>query len=80
MPQQLLHDFEFRPYAPQQRRVSVPKRVPANSLLDSDSLGDRSYKPAKNYLPPVRMMSAMMLIGKNPVVGFAISAVVSPVS
>jgi hypothetical protein len=34
MPQQLLHDFEFRPYAPQQRRVSLAERVPANPLLD----------------------------------------------
>jgi hypothetical protein len=27
MPQQLLNDFEFRPDTPQQRRVSVAKRV-----------------------------------------------------
>ena len=38
MSQQLLHDFEFRPHAPQQRRVGVPKCVPANPPLDSESL------------------------------------------
>jgi hypothetical protein len=56
----------------------VTKRVPANPLLDSDSLNDRSYKLTKNYLPPVRMTSAMMLVGENPVFSFAIPAAVSP--
>ena len=80
MPQQLLHDFEFRSHASQQRRVGVPKCVPANPPLDPESLRNRPDNPAENCLPPVRMASAMVLIRKNPVIGFAILAAVSPVN
>jgi hypothetical protein len=80
MSQQLLHDFEFRPYAPEQSRVGVPKCVPANPLLDPESFRNRSDNPAKDCLPPVRMAAAMLLIGKNPVIGFAIFAALSPVN
>jgi len=46
MPQQFLHDFEFRTHASQQRRIRVAKRMPADTFLDSDSLRNRT-----NILP-----------------------------
>jgi len=42
MPQQFLHDFEFRTHASQQRRIRVAKRMPADTFLDSDSLRNRT--------------------------------------
>jgi hypothetical protein len=44
MPQQFLHDFEFRAHASQQRRIRVTKRVPADAFLDSSSLRNRPMK------------------------------------
>jgi hypothetical protein len=78
MPQEFLHDFEFSPYVPQQRRVGVTKCVPANSLFYPNSLRDWSDNPPKDCLPPIRMAPAMALIGKNPVVRFSVFAAVSP--
>jgi len=74
MSQEFFHDFEFRPYAPQQGRVCVAERVPANPLIDPESFCNGSNNPAEDRLSPVRMASSMVLIGKNPVIGFAILA------
>jgi hypothetical protein len=35
MPQEFLHDFEFRTHTSQKRRIRVTKRVPADALLDT---------------------------------------------
>src|SRR5450631_4763149 len=56
----------------------MPKSVPADSLLDSDSICDRADDIAQNRLSPIWMASAMMLVGEYPVIGFAIPAAVSP--
>ena len=77
MPQKLLHNLEFRPDAPQKRRVGMPERVPTNPFLDSNPLCNRAYNIAQNRLSPVWMASAIVLIGENPVIGFAIPAAVS---
>ena|ERR1019366_342947 len=78
MPQKLLHNLEFRPDAPQKRRVGMPERVPTNPFLASNPLCNRAYNIAQNRLSPVWMASAKVLISKNPVIGIAIPAAVSP--
>jgi hypothetical protein len=67
MPQEFLHNFEFRPYASQQGRVCVAERVPANPLIDPESFCNGSNNPAEDRLSQVRMAAAMVLIGKHPV-------------
>jgi hypothetical protein len=58
----------------------MPQGVPADPLLDPDSLRNRSNNPAENCLSPIWMASAMMLIGEYPVIGFRIPAAISPLS
>ena len=60
--------------------------VPTDPFFVPDSLRNRSDNSAENCLSPmnclspIRMASAMMLIGKYPVIGFTISAAISPLS
>jgi len=58
----------------------MAKRVPADPLLDPDSLRSRSDNSAENCLSPIWMASAMMLIGEYPIIGFTVSAAISPLS
>jgi hypothetical protein len=57
MPQQFLHDFEFRAHASQQRRIRVTKRVPVDTFLDSNSLcnrpngGNAPYRTLMSHKP-----------------------------
>ena len=44
----------------------------------SQSFRNRSNEPAQNYLAPVGMAPAMMIIGENTVAGVVVSAGISP--
>ena len=68
MPQQLLHDFELCTHASQQRRIRVTKRVPADTFLDSNPLGDWTNMLAQDRLSPVWLPSPIAPAGENPVV------------
>ena len=57
----------------------MAKRVLADPLFDPNLICHRSNEPAQDCLSPIRMASAMMPIGDNPVLGFALPAAVSPV-
>ena len=72
MPQQFLHDLEFRSYTSQKRRVGVPERVPANFSLDPNPLRNGANDISEDRLSPLGMTTAMVLIGKDPVIGFTV--------
>ena len=68
MPQQFLHHLKFRTHAPQQRRISVTERVPADAFLDSESLRSRSKIFAQDRLSPIWPPPSVPLAGKDPIV------------
>jgi hypothetical protein len=79
MPQQFLHDFEFRAHASQQRRIRVTKRVPADAFLDSNSLCNRPDVFPQDRLPPIRSPTPIAPAGKNPIIWLRVNALFSPV-
>src|SRR5260370_16994768 len=79
MPQQFLHDFEFRAHASQQRRIRVTKRVPADAFLDSNSLCNRPNVFAQDHLSPIRSPTPIAPAGKNPIIWLRVNALFSPV-
>jgi hypothetical protein len=78
MPQQLLHHLELSPDTSQQGRVSVPERMPSESLLNSDWLRYRTYVFAQDRLAPVRSSPPIALAGKNPVLRPDVGTTFSP--
>jgi hypothetical protein len=78
MPQQLLHRFEFCPDTSEQSRVRVPERVPSESLLNSETLRDRTNILAQDRLAPDRLPATVSSAGKNPIVALGESGAFSP--
>src|ERR1700687_2201854 len=79
MPQEFLHDFEFRTHTSQKRRIRVTERVPADAFLDSESLRNRSKIFAQDRLSPIWPPPAWALPGKNPMVWLGVGTLFSPV-
>jgi len=65
MPQEFLHDFEFRTHASQKRRIRVTKRVPADAFPDSESLRNRSKIFAQDRLSQYGLRPRWRLLAKT---------------
>src|SRR5436190_10582413 len=78
MPQQLLHHLKLSPHTSQQGQVGVPERMPSELLLNSGSLGCRTYVFAQDRLPPVRSPASIALACKNPVLRPDVGTTFSP--
>jgi hypothetical protein len=79
MPQEFLHDFEFRTHTSQKRRIRVTKRVPADAFLDAESLRNRSKIFAQDRLSPIWPPPSVALAGKDSIVWLGVGTLFSPV-
>jgi len=56
----------------------VPERVPSESLLNSETLRDRTNILAQDRLAPDRLPATVSSAGKNPIVALGESGAFSP--
>jgi hypothetical protein len=61
-------------------RGIVPERVPAEPLLNSDTLRDGANISAQDRLAPDRLPASVSSARKNPIVWFVVTADLSPLA